>query len=373
MNKGSIIYAGGFELPDRNAAAQRVVSNAKIFRELGYNVVLVETNCCQEENVTKHEKCFGFERWSIKSSNKRLVSSKEVKNIIGKYDNVSAVVLYNYPAIAMLDIIRFCKKHRIKVTADVTEWYGVQGDSIIHKVIKGFDSYLRMNWLHFRLDGLIVISQYLNNYYKSKVPCVLLPPLTDLSESKWSKESYFKKDDKLEIVYAGSPGRDKDKLNQMVKAICSAPDWVRLKVIGITLEQFLKYYPEFNGRGFSNKISFLGRVSHDSVIKHLVQANFSLFLRDINRVTMAGFPTKFAEAFTCGVPVITNKTSDLKDYLVEGVNGFWIEDIDKDLLRICENGIDKLLQMKESVDRNTFDYHNYIEATDKWLIATHIQ
>ena len=39
-----IIYIGGFELPDKNAAAHRVLGNAKILRELGYKVILIEFN-----------------------------------------------------------------------------------------------------------------------------------------------------------------------------------------------------------------------------------------------------------------------------------------------------------------------------------------
>ena len=30
MEKGTILYIGGFELPDKNAAAHRVLSNGKI-------------------------------------------------------------------------------------------------------------------------------------------------------------------------------------------------------------------------------------------------------------------------------------------------------------------------------------------------------
>ena len=37
--KGSVLYVGGFELPDKNAAAHRVINNAKILRELGYRVI----------------------------------------------------------------------------------------------------------------------------------------------------------------------------------------------------------------------------------------------------------------------------------------------------------------------------------------------
>ncbi len=41
MSKGTIAYIGGFELPDKNAAAHRVLANTQIFQKLGYRVVLV--------------------------------------------------------------------------------------------------------------------------------------------------------------------------------------------------------------------------------------------------------------------------------------------------------------------------------------------
>ena len=37
----TIIYIGNFELPNKNAAAQRVIANGKIFRDLGYKVVYI--------------------------------------------------------------------------------------------------------------------------------------------------------------------------------------------------------------------------------------------------------------------------------------------------------------------------------------------
>ena len=36
MTKGTIIYMGNYELPDKNAAAHRVMNNGKIFTALGY-------------------------------------------------------------------------------------------------------------------------------------------------------------------------------------------------------------------------------------------------------------------------------------------------------------------------------------------------
>lgn len=37
----NILYIGGFELPDKNAAAQRVISNAKLLREMECEVTFM--------------------------------------------------------------------------------------------------------------------------------------------------------------------------------------------------------------------------------------------------------------------------------------------------------------------------------------------
>ena len=48
-----ILYIGGFELPDKNAAAQRVVANAKALKKIGYEVLFL--------GVTKNEKKVGYQ------------------------------------------------------------------------------------------------------------------------------------------------------------------------------------------------------------------------------------------------------------------------------------------------------------------------
>ncbi|NUT90382.1 hypothetical protein HNO91_28520, partial [Pseudomonas corrugata] len=65
MDKGTIIYLGGFELPDKNAAAHRVVANAKIFCELGYKVCFIGISNVVSDKKIKKEVFFGFDSWSI--------------------------------------------------------------------------------------------------------------------------------------------------------------------------------------------------------------------------------------------------------------------------------------------------------------------
>ena len=49
MAKGTVLYVGNFELPDKGASANRVVSNAKLFNSIGYQTVLL--------GVTKDKAC----------------------------------------------------------------------------------------------------------------------------------------------------------------------------------------------------------------------------------------------------------------------------------------------------------------------------
>ncbi|MBQ7794638.1 MAG: hypothetical protein IJ366_09020, partial [Clostridia bacterium] len=173
--KGTILYIGGFELPDKNAAAHRVIANAKIFQRLGYNVVFVGVGREEISGVDvleTFETVQGFDSYRIlyptSSSDwiRYLTDISAVKTVCEKYGDVKMIVCYNYQAAAMARLLRYCRKNGIKLTADVTEWYGTEKQSLLFKIIKGSDTFFRMRVLQKKLDGLIVISDYLESYYK---------------------------------------------------------------------------------------------------------------------------------------------------------------------------------------------------------------
>ncbi|HQM85931.1 MAG TPA: glycosyltransferase, partial [bacterium] len=98
--------------------------------------------------------------------------------------------------------------------------------------------------------------------------------------------------------------------------------------------------------------------------------DFTILIRDDKRETRAGFPTKVSESISCGTPVITTKTSDLEDYIIEGKNGFFINiepfEYSKDeFLEIMKMDKKRIFEMKmECVDSGAFYYEKY---TDKIL------
>ena len=361
-----ILYIGGFELPDKNAAAKRVVANSKALEKLGYEILFL--GITKNKRNIEYQFFENFKYLEIEYPQnlfqwlKYLSGIEETIKIIEKNEKIEGVICYNYPAIALYRLEKYCRKKNIKIFADVTEWYQGEGN-LIKKIIKNIDSYLRMVKIHPKLDGLIVISKYLENFYKNKLKTIYIPPLVDLCDKKWHSNTNIKiLEDKLVLIYAGNPGKIKDKIDKVVSAVERInSDKIILKIIGLTKEEFKSTYSK-DFKDLNSNIIFLGRISHEKVLKLLKEADFSIFFRERNRVTMAGFPTKFVESMSAKVPVITTKTSDLEDYLLEGKNGFWLKDNIEDTLKeILNNKFSDLKSMKENIKVEEFDYRNYIE------------
>lgn len=365
----TIIYIGGFELPDKNAAAHRVLNNAKALRELGKNVVLIGiTHEAISDSMvcnTKKSIC-GFDCYAIPYPKtacqwlKYLMGIEQYTEICQAYKNISAVVLYDFPAIALKKMIRYCRKRNIKCFGDSTEWYSAKGQGVLFAILKGGDTFYRMRILNKRLDGRIVISRYLQEYYKNCRNTVCIPPLIDISEEKW-KNPYAKQQETLMLVYAGRPGL-KDRIDILIDALQKVRRAYQLDVIGITLDEYLMRVPRHKSFLQGNKsILFHGNKPHLDTLQYVKRANYSCFFRIVERVTMAGFPTKFAEAISCGTPVFTNRTSNLSDYCMNAINGYLVETIDRDAIAEVLEKIP--YTMKTQVDE--FDYHKYIEELRK--------
>lgn len=366
MKDGVILYIGGFELPDKNAAAHRVLSNAKIFRELGKQVVFIGVDKSLPWNsdvLATRMEVQGFDAYSVpypkgsKSWLKYLTDIKDYVEICEKYGNVEMMILYNFQAIAMKKLMGYCKKKGIKCCADVTEWRSAKGEGIVYRILKDSDTWYRMHILHKKLDGLIVISRYLENYYKDCKNVVYIPVVVDCSEKKW-ENNYEKSKDILKLVYAGNPGR-KDRLDKLIEALDKVERKYLLDVIGITKEQYLCYYPE-HAEILKRHIDivFHGRLPHLETLDYVKRANYSCFFRDDDRVSKAGFPTKFVEAISCGTPVITNKTSDLDEYIGDYSNAILLSSFDDKTIQVfIENA------PPQTITKSTlFDYNVYLNV-----------
>lgn len=356
-----ILYFGGFQLPDRNAAAQRVVGIAKGFRELGYEVVFLNSlKGYQEPGVTERV-YFGFKclEYGREQESDYLFTAKTTLTMIESV-RPSAVIAYNYPAIALDRIRKYCLKKGIQCYADATEWYDASGSNLVARAIKVLDTSYRMKYVQKRLDGVIAISRFLYDYYKDSVKTVLIPPTVDLEDKKWNVP-VEQNSNCVSFVYAGVPSATKERLDTIIGAIEAVEKVkkVRLDIVGITEEQFKNLYSW--EKAIPESVVFWGRVEHQKALKIVKQADWAIILRENNRVVKAGFPTKLVESISCGTPVLANRFSNVFDYLTEE-NCIAVEEMDKIekyLIQACET--------KCSVDNTLFDYHSFLPELKELL------
>ena len=389
--KGTVIYIGGFELPDKNAAAHRVISNGKALRDLGYNVVFIGIDKSHKTNsVAEKEIFYGFECYKRKNPFSLLewihdfLNSNSYLRIINSYDDVRCIIAYNLPSLLLQKLKIFSKRNRLALFTDSTEWYDIKkkGNSLFKYLIRRLDVFIRMRVIQPRLDGVIAVSRYLYTYYANRGTNVIqVPPLVDLEDRKWADNISNSNNNNgiLQIMYAGRPfslykePSYKDRIDLIILALYELKkDGIPffMHIIGVQKDEVQRNFPnlEVMINELGSSISFYGKVSHTRVIQILKRSDYSLFLRYNTRSVKAGFPTKFVESVSCGTPVLTNRISNVGDYLSEGVNGFFVDIASvqtiKESLKIPFSlNRAQLDQLKENCrTSNMFDYRKFIKS-----------
>lgn len=358
-----ILYIGGFELPDKNAAAQRVLSVGKALREIGLEVRFY--GITHSNDIKGCVSGFDYEAYPYPKGTLGWFKYALGDTILSYIDSQKPdyVILYNYPAIAQEKVIKYCRNRGIKTIGDITEWYRFVSFP------KWVDTSLRMRVSNKHLDGIISISRYLSNFY-SEQNYIQLPPLVDKSEPKWATVPQKRADDKIHLVYIGT-GSVKDRLDKILRGIKGAgANRFFIDIIGITEERYQQIYQLPVSPDLS--VCFHGRLPHLEALSYLMAADFQIFFRDNIRVNNAGFPTKFVESMSAGLPVITNRISNIDDYIQNGINSFMIEtpedeEIREVLVKVSQLSSDDIKKMKSNCLKDDFDYHKYVEVLASFI------
>ncbi len=371
MSKGTIIYYGGFTLPDKSASANRVVSNGKIFDKLGYKTVFIGVTDDSFEGLRAVQGCENMFEHAHPESTKQwlrhMLSVEHIEAVAAKYGDVRRIILYNVPMFTLIKAKKVFSKRNIEVCYDCTEWTKDTDGSLPKRIFKAFDEILISNFAHKVADGMIAISRMMEKKYKSSKNLLILPPLVDIGDGIWHQKPE-EHEGIFEFCFAGIPDGKKESLDKVVEAFCGINKKnTHLRIIGITENDFNNIYPDcFIPKNVRSKITFMGRLSHAETIRYVLGCNCYIFIRRSDKRNNAGFPTKFAEAFTCGVPIITTDVSDVGDYIGKSGKGSLLKDMSTE--GISEAMLHQLGNMarSKSLDR-TFHYDSYIQPTENWL------
>lgn len=373
FEKGTILYVGNFELPDKGAAANRVVSNGKIFNRRGYRTAFLGVNKDLDApgihllDGTRHMYEEAYPRGTVQWL-AHMTSVKNMEALVMQLGDVKLIVLYNVPYTLLVKAKKTFGRHGIKVVYDCTEWTGVTEGSLPKKVVKRLDEKLIRTRIQKQADGLMVISSLMKAGYADCKYLIKVPPLVDIEDPIWHQP--MEKDDVFTLCFAGILDGNKESLDTIVKAYGKLePEKVRLNIIGVTEEDFCDFYEQ--GAELiaqcKNEINFMGRFSHEETIKHVANCDCYIFIRQSDVRNNAGFPTKFSESFTCGVPIITTDISDIRDYMTEDrgrvLSGVSIDDVEAAMKAALSAG-----QRKNKPELSaTFHYGNYVDAVSEWL------
>jgi glycosyltransferase involved in cell wall biosynthesis len=387
LNKQLILYTGNFRFPDGDAAAARVLGIGYALRAAGYEVIFGggESGGRAEDRASAGGFVFhgfsydpqgGIDRGGASGLRRILqVSSSAgqiarwVRSFAGR--GLAAVIAYGPATPLMASLRRTTRSLEIPLLLDLTEWHTgatLPGGPLGYR---NLDSQLRMRLLYPRADGIIAVSSLLERHYRAAgCEAIRIPPLVDLEDPKW-KAGWRAPSEALRLMYAGNPG-NKDLLGPIIRAVVAPRERARrieLHLLGPSAEEALALADcELTStRGKGAEVICHGRMAQNEVPAVVGGMDFTVLLRRNDRNANAGFATKVVESLSSGVPVITNITSDLADFIRHGregliVNGTTAEAFAcalEDAAALDPAALARLSEAAIQRARESFDFRNY--------------
>ena len=338
-----IAYVGPFHYPDGGAAARRVLGMAESFSLAGFDVVVASgagdsedaedalvpqapgiSYCLLPERMAEH--------WPrpLRRFRYAWMGARTVAWLASRPTPPAAVVLYSGYTPYLQRLLPWCRRNRVRLLFDAVEWYEPEHASGYLTSPYQWNIEWAMRRLIPMTDGVIAISRYLADYYRSRgLPVAIVPPTTSaIAAGDWQPDGV------LRLCYAGSPGSHKDDLGTVLRAVARLAESgasVRLDVAGPDPVHVAALLGVQSCAGLT-WLRAHGMLPHATVARLVGEADFTVLVREDRRQSNAGFPTKFVESFASGTPVIANLTSDLGQHLRDGETGLVCNSNDVDSL-----------------------------------------
>lgn len=368
------IYTGAFRFPNLDAASQRVLNNARILRELGHEVVFIAYGGYIDPETLTPEGYGIFDGFQYTVTNELSPSGNIFQRFVQQKNRGSVanhIISRDYSNWTVIEYNTYFTNG----WSDITEWYD-SSDFVGGPFSYGFwRSEYNMRVKQKRVPKKILISSYLDKYYKNS-DNIILPPLINIEDRKWRDELLTIPKEILmhtgrRIIFAGTPAK-KDLLSNAITSLCNlvlmGDRSIQLIVLGVNPDNILSFCTQNQLNILENNIVVIGKVPQDTVPSYYKLADASLIIREPSKKNMAGFPTKMVESMASGCPILMTSTSDLDCYVQDGIQGLKIPDTKIDsitgiLQELSNLSGDKIKEMKfhaRLLALRKFDWRNYI-------------
>lgn len=324
--------------PDGDAGAVRERVLAQMLIKQGNEVYRVG-RFCSTEKILEGVVCFPVaDKGKVRNGNLKnlLLFNLHIKKIITEKDNdihFDAFLLTGLKARLVDWIKKYAVDRNIKLVYNSVEFYS-ENQFKYGKLSRHFKTNRKIAQKIIDQNfSVIGISSFLKNIFEQRnIKAVRIPFVLFSREMKYSNIQ----NERVEIAYIGRPGKGKDYLKDFVEELgklnADELQKIHLTIVGVTKKELIDNFSiredliDYLGDAFSP----MGLLPRQKAMEILSSMDFTVLYRSDTAVyAKAGFPTKVTESLMCGIPVITNLTSDLSLYIKDGENGLVIDNREK--------------------------------------------
>ena len=266
---------------------------------------------------------------------------------------------------------KVANRYRIPLILEICEWYSYKNWTFGKKDPRYWKFQWDWKYNYPKAKKVLCISRLLTEHFsRPDVATARIPTILDTKQLPCKKPNELHTP--IKLVFIGGITGGKDELSTLIEIVCNEnlPFEIDIygpseKAVQTTLEGI-----KINDRNFRDKVHTHGFVEQQLIENIILDSDYGILIRPQRRSSNAGFPTKLAEYFSAGLPVIANNTGDVCLYLKDRENGILLENNDreaiydalKDIMLIDEKAYEKMSECARKTAELSFDYREYIQT-----------